>query len=158
MCSLREVAHSDAYLAHHLWVLVFPIVWATLSEKKEQQVRLQHPAHFLVCNVSLAFWAHPCLLQHSTITANTACCSLNDCSPRQGVAKATDVPTAWLFGSLVVLRVWPLMCPAGAARLLVPSKTDSCQFCRLIVCSCPHHTSVLCLPALCCSPAAVVAF
>ena len=38
--SLREVAHSDAHLAHHLWVLVFPIVWATLSEKKEQQVRI----------------------------------------------------------------------------------------------------------------------
>ena len=62
MCSLREVAHSDAYLAHHLWVLVFPIVWATLSEKKEQQVHLQHSAHILVF---LALQADLCLLQHS---------------------------------------------------------------------------------------------
>lgn len=40
---VTEVAFSDANMACHLWVLVFPIVWATLSEKKEQQVQLAKP-------------------------------------------------------------------------------------------------------------------
>ena len=30
-------------MAYHLWVLVFPIVWATLAEKKDQQVQLAKP-------------------------------------------------------------------------------------------------------------------
>ena len=41
--SLREIAHSDSQMAYHLWVLVFPIVWATLAEKKDQQVQLAKP-------------------------------------------------------------------------------------------------------------------
>lgn len=41
--SVTEVAHGDPQMACHLWVLVFPIVWATLSEKKEQQVQLAKP-------------------------------------------------------------------------------------------------------------------
>ncbi|KAK9813189.1 hypothetical protein WJX72_010368 [[Myrmecia] bisecta] len=41
--SLREVAHGEPWLAYHLWVLVFPIVWATLADKKEQQVHLAKP-------------------------------------------------------------------------------------------------------------------
>ena len=41
--SVTEVAHGDAHMACHLWVLVFPIVWATLSEKKEQQIQLAKP-------------------------------------------------------------------------------------------------------------------
>ncbi|KAJ7944171.1 Transformation/transcription domain-associated protein [Quillaja saponaria] len=36
--SLREVAHTDANVAYHLWVLVFPIVWVSLH--KEEQVAL----------------------------------------------------------------------------------------------------------------------
>ena len=68
VCSLREVAHSDAYLAHHLWVLVFPIVWATLSEKKEQQVPLQHSAHTLGFQTSSQhIWTHICLFEHCTV-------------------------------------------------------------------------------------------
>ncbi|XAR57979.1 Non-specific serine/threonine protein kinase [Bertholletia excelsa] len=38
---LREVAHTDANVAYHLWVLVFPIVWVTLH--KEEQVSLAKP-------------------------------------------------------------------------------------------------------------------
>ncbi|KAI4314757.1 hypothetical protein L6164_027634 [Bauhinia variegata] len=38
---LRELAHSDANVAYHLWVLVFPIVWVTLH--KEEQVALAKP-------------------------------------------------------------------------------------------------------------------
>eukprot|EP00899_Mesostigma_viride_P026573 jgi/Mesvir1/70/Mv13673-RA.2 len=38
---LRELAHMDTHLAHHLWVLVFPIVWATLQ--KDEQVTLAKP-------------------------------------------------------------------------------------------------------------------
>ncbi|KAK3258235.1 hypothetical protein CYMTET_32712, partial [Cymbomonas tetramitiformis] len=38
---LREVAHHDGNMAYHLWVLVFPIVWATL--KKEEQESLAKP-------------------------------------------------------------------------------------------------------------------
>ncbi|XP_043814591.1 transformation/transcription domain-associated protein isoform X2 [Manihot esculenta] len=38
---LRELAHTDANVAYHLWVLVFPIVWVTLQ--KEEQVTLAKP-------------------------------------------------------------------------------------------------------------------
>ncbi|XP_010444949.1 PREDICTED: transformation/transcription domain-associated protein-like [Camelina sativa] len=38
---LRELAHTDANVAYHLWVLVFPIVWATLH--KEEQKALAKP-------------------------------------------------------------------------------------------------------------------
>ena len=43
MAALREIAHADSHMAYHLWVLVFPIVWATLAEKKDQQVQLAKP-------------------------------------------------------------------------------------------------------------------
>ncbi|KAM7251269.1 hypothetical protein ACFE04_023152 [Oxalis oulophora] len=38
---LRELAHIDANIAYHLWVLIFPIVWVTLL--KEEQVALAKP-------------------------------------------------------------------------------------------------------------------
>ncbi|KAL7102214.1 hypothetical protein ACP275_08G105000 [Erythranthe tilingii] len=38
---LRELAHTDANVAYHLWVLVFPIVWVTLH--KEEQMALAKP-------------------------------------------------------------------------------------------------------------------
>lgn len=38
---LRELAHTDANVAYHMWVLVFPIVWVTLQ--KEEQVALAKP-------------------------------------------------------------------------------------------------------------------
>uniref|UniRef100_A0A2P2JR38 Uncharacterized protein MANES_01G145600 n=1 Tax=Rhizophora mucronata TaxID=61149 RepID=A0A2P2JR38_RHIMU len=38
---LRELAHTDANVAYHLWVLVFPIVWVTL--RKDDQVSLAKP-------------------------------------------------------------------------------------------------------------------
>ncbi|XP_078446328.1 phosphatidylinositol 3- and 4-kinase family protein with FAT domain-containing protein isoform X2 [Wolffia australiana] len=38
---LRELAHTDANVAYHLWVLVFPIVWVTLQ--KEEQTQLAKP-------------------------------------------------------------------------------------------------------------------
>lgn len=34
---LIELVQNGAAVAHHLWVLLFPIVWSSL--KKEQQVR-----------------------------------------------------------------------------------------------------------------------
>ncbi len=44
MCDLtnamRENLHVDNHMAAHLWVLIFPIVWATLE--KQQQVRGKH--------------------------------------------------------------------------------------------------------------------
>lgn len=38
---LRELAHTEANVAYHLWVLVFPIVWVTLQ--KEEQIQLAKP-------------------------------------------------------------------------------------------------------------------
>ena len=38
---LRELAHADPQVAYSMWVLVFPIVWATLD--KEKQVQLAKP-------------------------------------------------------------------------------------------------------------------
>ncbi|XP_040962395.1 transformation/transcription domain-associated protein [Gossypium hirsutum] len=38
---LRELAHRDANVAYHLWVLVFPIAWVTLL--KDEQVTLAKP-------------------------------------------------------------------------------------------------------------------
>ncbi|GMH24561.1 hypothetical protein Nepgr_026404 [Nepenthes gracilis] len=38
---LRELAHTDANVAYHLWVLVFPIVWVSLN--KDDQVALAKP-------------------------------------------------------------------------------------------------------------------
>lgn len=45
---LRELAHTDANVAYHLWVLVFPIVWVTLQ--KEEQVALAKPMISLLSN------------------------------------------------------------------------------------------------------------
>ena len=39
--ALRELCHADNTVAYHCWVLVFPIVWATLQ--KENQVQLAKP-------------------------------------------------------------------------------------------------------------------
>ncbi|KAL8143397.1 hypothetical protein V2J09_016429 [Rumex salicifolius] len=41
LASLREMAHTDANVAYHLWVLVFPIVWVSLN--KEEQIQLAKP-------------------------------------------------------------------------------------------------------------------
>ena len=41
MLSLREYCQADAHVSYHLWVLVFPIVWAALE--KQQQVTLAKP-------------------------------------------------------------------------------------------------------------------
>lgn len=38
---LKELAHTDANVAYHLWVLVFPIVWVSLN--KDEQVALAKP-------------------------------------------------------------------------------------------------------------------
>ncbi|KAL6959953.1 non-specific serine,threonine protein kinase [Sarracenia purpurea var. burkii] len=35
---LRELAHTDANVAYHLWVLVFPIVWLTLHKKEQEEL------------------------------------------------------------------------------------------------------------------------
>ncbi|KAJ0977267.1 hypothetical protein J5N97_012741 [Dioscorea zingiberensis] len=39
--ALSELAYTDANVAYHMWVLVFPIVWVTLH--KEEQVALAKP-------------------------------------------------------------------------------------------------------------------
>jgi len=39
--ALREVVYADSTVAYHCWVLIFPIVWATLQ--KENQVQLAKP-------------------------------------------------------------------------------------------------------------------
>ncbi|GAX77356.1 hypothetical protein CEUSTIGMA_g4802.t1 [Chlamydomonas eustigma] len=41
MSALREYSAVDPNVAHHFWVLVFPIVWATLE--KQQQIALAKP-------------------------------------------------------------------------------------------------------------------
>ncbi|KNA06133.1 hypothetical protein SOVF_183880 [Spinacia oleracea] len=38
---LKELAHTDANVAYHLWVLIFPIVWVSLN--KDEQVALAKP-------------------------------------------------------------------------------------------------------------------
>ena len=62
--AMREVAGECPSMASHLWVLVFPIVWAALSENKEQQVLLAKPIITLLSRQSntsaaLARWAAP---------------------------------------------------------------------------------------------------
>ena len=54
MSALGEVAGADPGMAYLLWVLVFPIVWATLSENKEQQVNLAKPIISLLSKQSNA--------------------------------------------------------------------------------------------------------
>lgn len=54
MGALGEVAGADPGMAYLLWVLVFPIVWATLSEHKEQQVNLAKPIIALLSKQSNA--------------------------------------------------------------------------------------------------------
>ena len=41
--ALQQTAGESAWMASHLWVLVFPIVWAALSENKDQQILLAKP-------------------------------------------------------------------------------------------------------------------
>jgi transformation/transcription domain-associated protein len=41
MQAVREYLHADSQMAYHLWVLMFPIVWATLE--KQQQAALAKP-------------------------------------------------------------------------------------------------------------------
>ena len=36
---LRELAHTDANVAYHMWVLVFPIAWATLQKEEQEKHR-----------------------------------------------------------------------------------------------------------------------
>ncbi len=52
--ALSEMAHTDDGLAHSLWVLLLPIIWATLGEKKDQQVStpgLPGPKLYKLCFV-----------------------------------------------------------------------------------------------------------
>ena len=48
--SLMEVAEGDDRVAYHLWVLVFPVVWASLS--KERQLSLAKPTINLISKFS----------------------------------------------------------------------------------------------------------
>ena len=41
MSPLRQVATRNAHIAYYLWVLIFPIVWATLQ--REEQLQLAKP-------------------------------------------------------------------------------------------------------------------
>ena len=43
VAALLEVCHHNSQLSYHLWVLVFPIVWATLSDDKNKQIHLAKP-------------------------------------------------------------------------------------------------------------------
>eukprot|EP00884_Botryococcus_braunii_P021980 jgi/Botrbrau1/8466/Bobra.0237s0083.1 len=45
---LSSASALDNWIAHQLWVLVFPIVWATLSDKKDQQMSLAKPIILLL--------------------------------------------------------------------------------------------------------------
>ena len=166
MCSLREVAHSDAYLAHHLWVLVFPIVWATLSEKKEQQVPFRNSAHVVQlspspecgpCTSSLAC-CPVCSCRHGSpvvlrpVYDKLQCAALDACgkahrSPKpqaKAAAKATDPLTAWMFSSLCP-------CPQATCRKffdsLCPSREQlSVPLGHLVQLAPPHKRAV---PASC---------
>ena len=48
LAALQQMAHNDDSLAHMLWVLLLPIVWATLGEKKDQHVSLAKPVITLI--------------------------------------------------------------------------------------------------------------
>lgn len=50
MHSLLECAESDDRVAYHLWVLVFPIVWASLQ--KDVQVQMAKPIINLISKVA----------------------------------------------------------------------------------------------------------
>lgn len=43
MQCISEVMVLENNMAYYLWVLIFPIVWATLSDQKEKQVHLAKP-------------------------------------------------------------------------------------------------------------------
>jgi transformation/transcription domain-associated protein len=61
-------------MACHLWVLVFPIVWATLSEKKEQQIQLAKP---IIALLSKEY--HLKQAQHRPNVVQVSCCWLCVC-------------------------------------------------------------------------------
>lgn len=46
--ALSNTATGDNWLAHQLWVLLFPIVWATMNDSKELQVNLAKPIIMLL--------------------------------------------------------------------------------------------------------------
>lgn len=41
--SISEVMLTENSMSYYLWVLIFPIVWATLSDNKEKQIHLAKP-------------------------------------------------------------------------------------------------------------------
>ena len=43
LTAISEVMLLDNNLGYHLWVLIFPIVWATLSDNKDNQAQLAKP-------------------------------------------------------------------------------------------------------------------
>lgn len=46
--ALSNCATSDNWLTHQLWVLLFPIVWATMNDNKDMQVTLAKPIIMLL--------------------------------------------------------------------------------------------------------------
>jgi transformation/transcription domain-associated protein len=48
--SLMEVAEGDDRVAYHLWVLIFPVIWASLS--KDRQLSLAKPTINLISKFS----------------------------------------------------------------------------------------------------------
>lgn len=41
--SIGEVMIHENEMSYYLWVLIFPIVWSTLSDTKEKQIHLAKP-------------------------------------------------------------------------------------------------------------------
>ncbi len=71
--ALMEVAQADHAMAADVWVLVFPIVWATLSERKQQQVDLAKP---IISLLSREYHMRQAHLRPNVVQARSRCLSL----------------------------------------------------------------------------------
>ena len=70
--ALMEVAQADHAMAADVWVLVFPIVWATLSERKQQQVDLAKP---IISLLSREYHMRQAHLRPNVVQARSPCLS-----------------------------------------------------------------------------------
>jgi transformation/transcription domain-associated protein len=92
MQAVREYLHADSQMAYHLWVLMFPIVWATLE--KQQQAALAKPIIALlskeyhqkqtaarpnIVQVGVGLWCVNCVIRMPACSTMYLCCQLVDC-------------------------------------------------------------------------------
>lgn len=75
MSCVIELLQADANVAHHLWVLLFPIVWSSLH--KDQQTALAKPIIQLLSKEHQTHQVGSTHSVHSMLTTVYLCCPKN---------------------------------------------------------------------------------